>query len=154
MIIAALEDLTHQIPALPLLEQALRYIEANRERDLADGRHEIDGRRLYALVQSFETLPVDENNRYEAHRDYIDVQYICTGTEGMGWAPQRCLQITDPYNPEKDVLFGQCPAGLATFTLVAAGQAAIFFPEDAHAPKLAVGAPGWVKKIVVKVAIE
>lgn len=153
MIIASLEELFTQIPASPLLERALRYIQENRAANLPDGRYEIDGSRLYALVQSYETLPNGPDAKYEAHRNYIDVQYIVSGVEGMGWVALDCLQVPQAYNPDKDVVLGKCPPELATLTRVDAGQAAIFFPADAHAPKLAVSAPAAVKKIVVKVAV-
>jgi beta-galactosidase beta subunit len=37
--------------------------------------------------------------------------------------------------------------------LLQAGQAAVFYPEDAHAPRLAAGKISSVMKIVVKVAV-
>jgi YhcH/YjgK/YiaL family protein len=154
MIIAKLEDLPRQIPALPRLQQALQYLKENRDANLADGRYEIDGERVFALVQSYQTLPVDENAKYEAHRKYIDVQFIVSGVEVMGWAALEQMRINKEYQPEKDVCLGTCPPALATLTRVDAGEAAIFFPEDAHAPKLACGEPAPVKKIVVKVALD
>jgi beta-galactosidase beta subunit len=36
---------------------------------------------------------------------------------------------------------------------LSAGQAAILYPSDAHAPQAADGTPTLVKKIVVKVAL-
>jgi biofilm protein TabA len=153
MIVAELKELYHQIPALPRLEQALNYIRTARALELADGRYEIDGSQLYALVQSYQTLPVDDQAKYEAHQKYIDVQYITSGVEVMGWAPLERMQVTKEYQPEKDITLGTCPVSAATLTRVEAGEAAIFFPQDAHAPKLACGQPGPVKKIVVKVAI-
>jgi biofilm protein TabA len=153
MIVGKLEELMGQIPASPRLQQALSYLAEARSQNLADGRYEIDGEAVYALVQSYETLPMDEKSKYEAHRKYIDVQYIAQGIEVMGWAPLSDMQVTKEYLAEKDVTNGTCAFEASTLVKVAAGQAAIFFPEDAHAPKLAAGTPAPVKKIVVKVAI-
>jgi YhcH/YjgK/YiaL family protein len=153
MIVAALEELYKQIPDSPRLKQALDYIGGARGQALADGRYEIQGQELYALAQSYQTIPADENAKFEAHRRYIDVQYLVDGVEGMGWAPLDQMRVNTPYNPEKDVILGTCPSAVSTLVKVAAGQAAIFFPEDAHAPKLAAGEPCSVKKIVVKVFI-
>ncbi len=153
MIVADLKELYQQIPASPRFTKALDYIQAAHPDEMPDGRYEIDGDKLYALVQSYQTLAVDENAKYEAHRKYIDVQYIANGVEIMGWAPLEKMQVNKEYNPEKDVVLGTCPPALATLTRVEAGQAAIFFPQDAHAPKLACGEPAAVKKLVVKVAI-
>ncbi len=154
MIVAALEELYGQIPNLPRLKQALDYISTARSQDLADGRYEVDGERMYVLVQSYETLLANEFAKYEAHRRYIDVQYISEGVEMMGWAPLDQMQVNSEYNPDKDVVLGTCPIHTASPVKVAAGQAAIFFPMDAHAPKLAAAAPCPIKKIVVKVLIE
>lgn len=154
MIVAALEELYRQIPDLPLLKQALDYIASARSQDLADGRYDVDGERMYVLVQSYETLRPNEFAKYEAHRRYIDVQYIHEGVEMMGWAPLDQMQANGEYNAEKDVVLGTCPMNIATPVKVSAGQAAIFFPLDAHAPKLAAASPCPVKKIVVKVLVE
>lgn len=153
MIVAALEELYHQVPASARLKQALDYLAQARSLGLADGRYEIDGDQVYALAQSYETLPAGDDSKYEAHRKYIDVQFIVEGLEGMGWAALDQMTVTKDYNAEKDIVLGTCPLAAATLVKVCAGQAAVFFPEDAHAPKLAAGAPGPVKKIVVKVAI-
>ena len=153
MIVGKLEELKGQIPASARLAQALAYLVEAQSQNLADGRYEIDGEALYALAQSYQTLPADEKSKYEAHRKYIDVQFIVAGVEGMGWAPLDAMAVAKEYNPEKDVTTGTCPQEVSTLVKVAAGQAAIFFPEDAHAPKLAVGEPAPIKKIVVKVAI-
>jgi biofilm protein TabA len=154
MIVADMNELYHQIPASPRLTQALDYIRAANAMEMADGRYEIDGDKVYALVQSYQTLVIDENAKYEAHRKYIDVQFIATGVEIMGWAPLEKMQVNKEYNPEKDVVLGTCPPALTTLTRVDVGQAAIFFPQDAHAPKLACGEPAPIKKIVVKVLID
>ncbi len=154
MIIAKLENLIQQIPASSRLQKALAYLTTTQLDTLPEGRYEIEGDKVYALVQAYQTLPVDENAKFEAHRKYIDVQYIVSGVEAMGWALLENMKVNKEYNPEKDIVLGTCPPALATLTRVDAGSAAIFFPEDAHAPKLACGEPAPVRKVVVKVAIE
>jgi YhcH/YjgK/YiaL family protein len=72
----------------------------------------------------------------------------------MGWTPLENMKVTQDYNPDKDVVLGTCPLAQATLVRVDAGQAALFFPGDAHAPKLAVGVVCAVRKIVVKVQVE
>jgi YhcH/YjgK/YiaL family protein len=154
MIAAKLEELYEQIPSSAGIRQGLDFIAANRASNLADGRYEIDGTRVYALVQSYQTLPAGDESKYEAHRQYLDIQFIVEGSEGMGWTKLENMKVTQEYNPAKDVILGTCPLAQATLIRVDAGQAALFFPSDAHAPKLAVAAPGPVRKIVVKVQLE
>ena len=49
-----------------------------------------------------------------------------------------------------------CFGGAAAWTplLLKEGELAVLWPEDAHAPRLAAGAPGTVFKVVVKVSLE
>ena len=154
MIVAKLEDLSAQAPASKNLTAALRYLETARSQNLADGRYEVDGETVYALAQSYTTLPADDSAKYEAHRRYIDIQYIVEGCEAMGYAPLDKMTVTKEYNPDKDVVNGACPLAQSTLVKVFAGEAAVFFPSDAHAPKLAVNEPAAVKKIVLKVKID
>ena len=43
---------------------------------------------------------------WEAHRKYIDVQYIVDGSERMGYTYLRSeLVVREPYDPQKDFAF-------------------------------------------------
>jgi biofilm protein TabA len=154
MIVATLKDLSHQVALTPAMQTALDYLnQVQSSVEPQPARVEIDGKRVYALYQDYETIPSGAEVRLEAHRQYIDIQYIASGEEMMAWAPVNTLQNPTEYNPDKDVFHGTLPAAESTPVRVSAGQAAIFFPEDAHAPKLACAAPTAVHKIVIKVQI-
>lgn len=141
-----------RLPPSPGLEKALEFLRGRDLRSLPDGRHEIDGGRVFALAQRYDTEKQAGEPRFEAHRKFIDVQYIAEGEEIIGWAPLERLDVTEPYDADKDVCFGAA-RGWSPVRLQA-GELAVFFPEDAHAPKMAAGAPSRVFKIVVKVAAE
>ena len=118
---------------------------------VADGRHEIDGDDVFALVQRYATRPTAD--QLEAHRRYVDVQFLVAGREVIQWAPLESLtEVTKPYDDVKDAGFFAAGAGMVPVR-VAAGQFAILFPEDAHAPCCAWGEPEAVTKVVVKVAV-
>ena len=113
------------------------------------GRFELDGDNCFALTQSYTTkLAVD--GKFESHEKYIDIQFIQAGTETLLWAPRGALKTTEPYNAEKDVAFYAMPARTTAVNLVA-GEFAIFFPEDGHAPGIAFGSAMTVRKIVIKI---
>ncbi|MCM2267748.1 MAG: YhcH/YjgK/YiaL family protein [Elusimicrobiales bacterium] len=150
MIAVKLENAARQAPRGEGLRKALEFLTRPGAAALPDGRYELDGEKVYALVQRYETLAQDRP-RFEAHRKYIDVQFLAAGEEVIGWAPLSAVGITEPYDGEKDVCFGFA-AGAWTPVRLAAGELAILYPEDAHAPRLAAGAPAQVAKIVVKVA--
>jgi YhcH/YjgK/YiaL family protein len=63
------------------------------------------------------------------------------------------MSITESYDADKDICFGMVAKGKWTPLLLQAGQLAVLWPEDGHAPKLAAGASSSVMKIVVKVAL-
>lgn len=160
MIVSDLKHIWRQVVGNPLLEKALEFLQGTVGRTLDDGRITVDGDRVYALVQSYETSPAPAGGPLlEAHRKYIDIQYIAEGVEAIGCAPTELLNVSAAYDPAKDVEFGTVPRASLTLVRLAAGQLALLWPEDAHAPKLAAAAgdapaqPAQVKKIVVKVAV-
>jgi biofilm protein TabA len=116
---------------------------------LTSGKHAVDGNRLSIIVGR-------DNGRgrsgavLEAHRQYIDIQYVIAGDEEMGWRPiADCHAISEPYNDEHDfMLFGD--ASTSWFS-VPPGKFAIFYPEDAHAP---LAGNGLLHKAVAKVAVH
>jgi YhcH/YjgK/YiaL family protein len=152
MIVADIKNIGHQISDAPALKKAIDFLRRWDIRKLSDGRVEIDGDRVFALVQRYETVTVAAP-RFEYHRKYIDVQFIASGEEVIGWAPADRVSITEPYDPDKDICFGTMEEGKWTPVHLSAGQLAVLWPEDAHAPKLAAVAPSPVMKIVVKVAV-
>ncbi len=89
---------------------------------------------------------------FESHRRYIDLQVVIEGAEEMEVAAAAGLAVTAPYDGEKDLIKYADPRK-ASVLHVAAGEAAVFGPEDAHLPSLAVGEPRLVRKAVVKVPV-
>jgi biofilm protein TabA len=131
------------------VRQALEYLRTTDMNAIQLGRHEIDGDRLFALVQEYTTRPANECV-WEAHRKYIDVQYVVRGVERMGHAPLARMVVRTPYDPERDVtLFERGDA----FVTVNEGAFAIFGPDDVHSPCVAANDPAPVRKVVVKASI-
>lgn len=151
MIAAELACAEKRLPPGALVK-AVGFLKRKDAAGLPDGKVEIEGDKLFALVQRYTTLPAD-GPKFEYHRKYIDVQFIASGAEVIGWAPASRMKITEPYDAGKDICFGTIEKGEWTPVLLRAGQLAVFYPEDAHAPKLAAGSPSPVMKIVIKVAV-
>ncbi len=152
MIVTDLDHIDHQIPMTPSLRKAFDFLRGREILRLADGRVDIDGDRVFALVQRYETVVTDAP-KFEYHRTYIDVQFIVSGEAVIGWAPAERMSVTEAYDAEKDICFGMVDVGKWTPVRLEAGQLAVLWPEDAHAPKGAAGALSRVMKIVVKVAV-
>ncbi|MFA5687986.1 MAG: YhcH/YjgK/YiaL family protein [Kiritimatiellales bacterium] len=132
------------------VQQALEYLAKTDFKALESGRYEIAGDEVFALVQRYETKPHDQG-LWEAHRRYIDVQYLVSGSEIMGYAPLDTLAVKEPYKPENDC---ELLTGTGDFLTVSPRMFAVFFPQDAHMPGLMNKIPEPVIKVVVKVQCE
>lgn len=153
MIYTDLDSAINQVAPSAGIEKALDFLKSKRHQELPDGRIDIDGDKVYALVQSYESKMERDKPTFEAHRKYIDIQYVASGIEILGWAPLDTVTITVPYDQEKDALLGVVPVDEWTPVRFTAGQVIILYPTDAHAPSLAVDQPEIVKKIVMKIAL-
>jgi biofilm protein TabA len=133
----------------PRIAQGLRFLAESDLAGLAPGRHEIDGKRLFALVSEYAPKPFEEC-RWEAHRHYIDLQYMVSGLERMGVAPIDRLVVAETYQEERDIMW---LSGSGDFVSFGAGQFMLLWPGDAHMPGVAANAPVMVRKVVVKIAL-
>ena len=131
----------------PKIEKALIFIENTDFSKYEKGSYEIDGRNLYMNVEEY-TTRVSDN--IEAHKKYIDIQYMIKGEENMGVTSLDNLVVTQEYSDERDVAFYK---GEAPLTLVKENEFIIFYPTDAHLPCQVANEPKPVKKIIVKIKI-
>ena len=118
--------------------------------DLACGVHEFSSR-VKAIVSEYETKAVNENG-YEAHKKFIDIQYLLKGTEKNCCLPIEKLKVTKPYKEEIDAAFYEAEVP-AQKLLLGDGFFAIYWPQDGHMPCLNADGAEMVKKVVVKVEI-
>lgn len=130
------------------LYKGLKFLNETDVAALPVGRYEIDGDVVFALVQAYETH-MPEECRWEAHYKYTDIQYVVEGSERTGWKTLDGVVKTED-RPEDDVYFFE-PDG--DHFVLHAGQFAVFTPQDAHRPGMAVDGQAPIKKIVVKVAM-
>jgi YhcH/YjgK/YiaL family protein len=134
----------------PGIAKALNYLRSTDFRQMELGRYEIDGENLIAIVNEYTTIDA-ATEQMEAHRKYIDVQYIISGAEQMGIACFQDQTISKAYDAEKDyLLVADAPD---YFIRVTAGMFTIFFPSDLHMPNLIDKESTTVRKVVMKVAV-
>jgi biofilm protein TabA len=127
--------------------RAFEFLSKTGLGSLAAGRHEIDGDRMFVLIDH-KSGRGREGARLEAHRVYIDIQYTFEGMEEIGWSPlDACRPPTGGFDAEKDIGFFNDDRP-ATWLSVPPGLFAIFFPTDAHAP---LAGRGLLKKAIVKI---
>ena len=122
--------------------------------DIENGVHQINPR-VKAIVSEYQTKPQNENG-YEAHRLYIDIQCTLSGCERVCCLPLERLKVTKPYSEADDAaLYEPCEVADCPpqEMMIGGGYFAVFYPQDGHMPQLCVKAPEHVKKVVVKVRL-
>lgn len=132
------------------LQKAFDYMKNTDLDQLKEGKYPIDGDKVFAIVSEYETKSLEEG-AWEAHRKYMDVQYIISGKEKMGYAPLNEMKTTVEYDEEKDILFLE---GEGDFVTVKEGMFAIFAPNDVHMPCIKIGESQHIKKLIVKVFVD
>ena len=119
--------------------------------DIENGVHEISPR-VKAIVSEYSTKEVNENG-FEAHRQYIDIQYLISGSEKISCLPLEYLKETKPYCEKDDAALYQIANVQPQEMVIGNSYFAIYFQQDGHMPQLCVDSPIAVKKVVVKVKI-
>jgi biofilm protein TabA len=134
------------------LDLALDYLTQTDLSGAEAGKYEIDGSHVFALVQTPETRP-QEQCRWEAHKKYIDIQYLIDGEEAIGFQKTEAMTVSEPYDAEKDIVFFH-ENGKGFFPRLAPGSFVICFPTDAHMPLLCTQEPQHIKKVIVKIEVK
>jgi biofilm protein TabA len=135
------------------LRTAFEFLEQHADgAGLEDGRHEIDGARVYALVMTFQPKPLAEG-RFETHHNHVDVIYLISGAEMIGHGPRAMLGPERSYDEQKDVGFYDTPEEYVRIPMRKSGLVCVFYPEDGHMPFCRLDEDGPARKVVVKVAV-
>jgi len=151
MIVNSLKHAARYESLHPRFAKAFAFLRQHDFSLMEPGRVELDGSDLFALVQSYNTMNATEK-KWETHEKFIDIQYVASGTEIIGWAPEGSLEPAGDYNPDKDICFYQDGAPFTPIRLET-GFFAILLPEDIHKPGCAAGLSEPIIKVVVKVRI-
>lgn len=148
MILDTLDNLEAYLDLNPHFGAALTFLRRTDLASLAEGRHEVNGDKVYAVVAKGPGRSAEEA-LLETHDNYIDIQFVLDGTDTMGWKARKDLGTpTKAYDPERDVaFFSDAPDA---WTAVKPGMFAIFFPEDGHMPMIS---DGLLHKVIMKVAV-
>lgn len=122
----------------------------NATPEIENGVHELNPR-VKAIVSEYETKKVIENG-FEAHKKFMDIQYVLRGAEKVCCLPIDQLQITTPYKEDNDAALYLANTSPLEMT-IGEGFFAVFYPQDGHMPCLSFDEPQRVKKVVVKVEV-
>ncbi len=149
MVIDKIENVDIYKNISPRIKKALEYLEKAGLANVEAGKYEIDGDLVFALVSEYKTKHATDA-KLEAHKKYLDVQYVADGRELLGYAAYNNQEVSVPYKDENDIAFFN---GDKVYMKFNKGMFAILYPQDLHMPGIMAENPEKVKKVVVKVKI-
>lgn len=135
----------------PDIDRVFDYMKDHDISALQIGRHEI-GNGIFVQISEYITKSASEA-MWEAHRKYVDVQYIIRGTEMMGHTKISGLIPRIDYDAENDIEF---LSGMGDFLTAEAGDFVVFHPHDVHMPGISPpnSSPAYVRKAVFKIPVR
>ncbi len=131
------------------IEKAFQFLRDTDFTEMNLGKYNIDGDKLYAIVNEYETKPIGEG-MLEAHRKYIDIHYIITGSECIATTFLTDQVPTKDYDEQDDYMLFSCAC---TPQLFKPGMFTLLYPHDIHMPGVHVTEKTFVRKVVVKVMV-
>lgn len=134
------------LPAMNAIEAFLRNTDIDA---LEAGKIAVGG----GIVCNVNRYEPKTESKWEAHRCFIDLQYVVRGSETMICAPIDCGEEAEAYSAEKDLqFFGSAQHGVSMN--FRDGDFALFFPQDIHMPGLKnEETDGEVYKLVFKIPV-
>jgi YhcH/YjgK/YiaL family protein len=133
------------------IARALRIISSKKISSAAEGKHEVEGNKLFYIVQKYSTKPRNQG-QMEAHKKYIDIQYVLDGQESIFVENISTCKLASAYSEKKDAAMYKMPKRFSE-VFMSKGVFCILFPQDGHLPCCTAARKSKVHKIVFKVAI-
>ena len=133
------------------IQTAITYLKENDFVSMLPGVYEIQGKDIYAQVFDAQTEPADKK-RPEVHEKFVDVQFLASGKERLGFTPDTGKYEVDERIDERDLIFYKKIENEG-FIEATPGCYCIFFPNDVHRPAVMAEEAMVVRKVVVKVNV-
>ncbi|MCR8631334.1 YhcH/YjgK/YiaL family protein [Paenibacillus radicis (ex Xue et al. 2023)] len=135
------------------LVEVLDYLRSLSFEQVDDGVYPVGEDGIYLIVKTAETFPFEEM-RPEHHERYIDIHYMISGTEKIGFA--RANESNRPVEVvplvEDHTFFDSVEQEIEL--LLYPGQYAVFMPSDLHRPWCSAYGTRSVRKALLKVPVS
>ena len=145
MIICPWKDIMRYALLMKGLEEAVEAVNALTEYEDKKNYPLSDGNRFFISATTTKAPALAE-----AHRNYLDIQYVVKGKEVVGWADLADCKPEGDFNETKDV--GKY-SGEFEYITIPEGICYVVFPEDAHMPSCHLDEPNDFVKVVVKLKV-
>ena len=149
MIVDHLVNCSIYLSLHPAFQRAFEFLSTTDFSQLTDGKYPFEDSESFVILSTDPGRGKAESP-LEVHRQFIDIQFVLSGNEVMGWRNLgSCHLVGAPYKSEKDIgFYADSPS---SWIEVPPGSFAIFFPTDAHAP---LAGQGLVRKAIVKASVR
>ena len=152
MIFDKMSNISDYYDEYPKLKKVGEFAERIEQENLTDGSYEIDGKDIFANIMTYKSKQQTDESMFEAHKDYIDVQYIIQGVEKIRFAPLDSVELVEErYSKGNDIAFYE---GYSKFDFILTKGTFLYLtPDEAHLPGLSADKDVTVRKVVFKVHI-
>lgn len=134
-----------------IIKKCVDYLFKNGGEAISCGKHQILDSDIYANVFEYDTKRFEENS-WEAHKEYADLQILLTGSEKI---LVSCISNMKQsiYHSESD--YQECQGNAEHVIEMSPLFGLLLMPEDAHMPGVILGdGSANVKKCVFKIPIK
>lgn len=128
------------------IRAALDYFASVSENDVKNTDIQIPDTDVVIKVRPLMTRPLEECS-FEAHKKHIDIHYVVSGTERIGYSDINKL-IETGYDEKGDMVTLDGSGDLLTLEK---GCFMIAFPDDAHMPCVCTESPAQLGKMIAKI---
>lgn len=132
------------------IDETVKNFILNINSDIEAGRHKISDH-AFVNIDNYKTR---NEIKLEAHRKYIDIQFLIYGAEKVYTTDLAGLDTEVEYSEEKDIMFFKIPKKPLNQVFLNKGKFVVLYPDDVHSPCMAIDAPQEVKKAIVKIEIQ
>lgn len=134
------------------LQTAINYLKEHDFTKMEPGVYEVQGKDIYAQVFDTYTESADKR-KPEVHEKFIDVQFLVSGKEKLGFTPDTGTYEVEQRIEERDLIFYKQVQNEG-FLCAVPGCYHIFFPGDIHRPGVMWEESEMIRKVVVKVNLK
>lgn len=132
------------------LDKAIDFLETIDLELLTIGRTEIAGDKVFLNVMEAKAKEEDEV-KFEMHKKYMDIQIDIEGTENIAIG----IEIEDVIEKyREDIDFGIVECSESVMCKLGKGRFIICMQEEPHKPGIIAGDNPYLKKCVLKVAVD
>lgn len=132
------------------IRRAFEFITQMDFSGLSAGRYDVEGDRIYALIQEKNSQRLCDAP-FENHQRHADLQMTLSGDEWVGYCPVERLTLLGDYNAQTDV---QLYTGTGSLQRSYNDSFALFFPEDGHQPYVTMTEPAPLRKLVMRIRLD